>query len=109
MTFICFVLFFFIEEHGIKPPGRQREPGGAPAQEETLQGPQWSEPGVLQEQSPATAFRPGEQPPASPQARQEEEETPQEETRKGESQSTLPVRSVLLSYGYVEYTIWKGK
>lgn len=75
----------FVEEHGIKPPGWQREPGRAPAQEETLQGPQWSEPGVLQEQSPATAFRPGEQSPASPQARQEEEEeTPQEETRKSE-------------------------
>lgn len=83
LTFFC-LIFCFIEERGIKPPGWQREPGRASTQEEKLQGTQWSEPGVLQKQSPATAFRTGKQSPASPQARQEEEETPQANTCKGE-------------------------
>lgn len=61
----------------------QRDPGRAAAQEKTLQGPQWPEPGILQEQSAAAAFRPGEPPPDRPQTRQEEEETPPEEAHKG--------------------------
>lgn len=62
-----------------------RKPGRAPAQEKACQGPQRPEPGALQEQSPPpTAFRPGEQPPAGTHTRQEEEETPEQETLNGE-------------------------
>lgn len=55
----------------------QRQPGWAPAQEEACQGPQWLEPGALQEQSPPppAAFRPREQPPAGPHKWKEEEKT----------------------------------
>lgn len=63
----------------------QRQPGWAPAQEKAWQGPQRPEPGALQEQSPPpTAFRPGEQPPPGTHSRQEEEETPEQETHDGE-------------------------
>lgn len=82
-TFSCAV--FSLEEHDAEAPGVQRQPGGAPAQEEACQGPQRSEPGAVQEQSPPpTAFRPGEQPPAGTHTRQEEEEAPEQETHDGE-------------------------
>lgn len=63
----------------------QRQPGSVPPQEKACQGPQRPEPGVLQEQSPPpTAFRPGEHPPPGTHTRQEEEETPEQETHNGE-------------------------
>lgn len=62
-----------------------RQPGRAPTQEKGCQGPQRPEPGALQEQSPPPAgFRPGEQPPPGAHTRQEEEETPEQETHNGE-------------------------
>ena len=75
------------EELDTEAPGVQRHPAGAPTQEEGCQGPQRPEPGALQEQSPppAAAFGPGEQPAAGTHTRQEEEETPEQETHNGES------------------------
>lgn len=63
----------------------QRQPGRAPAQEKACQGPQRAELGTIQEQSPPPpAFRSGEQPSPGTHTRQEEEETPEQETLYGE-------------------------
>lgn len=62
----------------------QRQPGRAPAQEKACQGPQRPEPGTIQEQSPPPALRSGEQPSSGAHTRQEEEETPEQETLYGE-------------------------
>lgn len=80
------------EDHDAEAPGVQGRPGGAPAQEKACQGPQRPEPGALQEQSPPpTAFRPGEQQPAAgAHTRQEEEETPEQETHSGEFKIRYP-------------------
>lgn len=83
---------FYPEELDAEAAGMQGQPGRAPAQEEALQGPQWPEPGPVQEQSPPPppALRPGEQPPPGSQARQEEEEeTPEQETPNGTSQLSI--------------------
>lgn len=87
----------------------QKEPDRPPTQEKNTQGFQWSYLGVLQEQSPSTTFRPGEQPPTRPQTWQEKEETPQEEeTCLGKLKYTVPVCNLLLSYGYITYAMRKG-
>lgn len=73
------------EELDTEAPGVQRHPGRAATQEKGCQGPQRPEPGALQEQSPPpAAFRPGEQPAPGTHTRQEEEETPEQETHNGE-------------------------
>lgn len=70
----------------------QRQPGRALAQEEACQGPQWPQPGTVQRQPqppPPPAFRPGEQPSSGTHTRQEEEETPQQETLCGKLKKIL--------------------
>lgn len=82
-AFSCAV--FSAEEHDTEASGKQRQPGGAPAQEKGRQSPQRLEPGALQEQlPPPPVIRPGEQPPPGAHAGKEEEETPEQETHHGE-------------------------